>query len=501
MTTLIDLIEKKKAPLRLDHRQAPLVDGIREYREQDIVPFTTPGHKRGTGIGPETVAALGWDVFHNDISVGAGVDDTHFTRDLVGQAERLAADAWGAGRSFFLVNGSSIGNHVGILSLVGPGDKIVVARNVHKSILSALILSGSRPVYVRPPYDPEFEVAHGMAAEDLEDTLRAHPDAAAVVVVSPTYFGVASDLPRLAEICHRHGVPLHVDEAWAPHFPFHPALPVAAMQAGADSSVTSIHKLLAGFTQAALLNVQGDRVDPADSSRWLSLLQTTSPSALILASIDASRRQMVQEGEALLTRTIALGAMARERIRALPGLKPMGEEVLSCPGVAGFDLTKLVIDVRETGMTGYDIEAWLRARHRIAVEMSDHRRIVALLSLADTEESVNRLLDALALIPHELRPEHARPFAAPYDPAALEAESVLTPTEAYHAYARFVPLAEAAGEITADVLTPYPPGIPLVAPGERFTPSIVEYLRAGLAAGIHVRGASDSSMATVRVVC
>jgi len=491
---------KSVRALRLDHAQAPLVDGIREYRELDIVPFTTPGHKRGAGLPADTVAALGWDVFHNDISVGAGVDDTHFTRDLVGQAERLAADAWGADRSFFLLNGSSIGNHVGILSLVGPGDKIVVARNVHKSIIAALIISGAKPIYVQPRYDPEFEVAHGLAAEDLAATLDAHPEATAVVVVSPTYFGVASDLPRLVDVCHSRGVPIHVDEAWAPHFSFHPDLPVSAMQAGADSSVTSIHKLLCGFTQGALLNVQGNLVDPVDWARWLSLLQTTSPSALILASMDAARRQMVFHGQELLDQTIALGNMARERIREIPGLKPMGLEVLHQPGVAGFDLTKLVIDVQGTGLTGYDIEAWLRARHQITVEMSDHRRIVALLSIGDSEASVARLLHALEQAPHELRPEHARPFQAPHDLAGLETESVLTPTEAYHAYSRFVPLVEAAGEITCDMLTPYPPGIPLVAPGERFTPRIVEFLRAGLAAGIHVRGASDPTLQTVRVV-
>ncbi len=494
------LVQRSRRPLLLDHTQAPLVDGIREYRELDILPFTTPGHKRGASIPAATSEALGWDVFHNDISVGAGVDDTHFTRDLVGRAERLAADAYGADRSLFLLNGSSIGNHVGILSLVGPGDKIVVARNVHKSILSALILSGARPVYVRPPYDPDFEVAHGVAVDEVARTLEAHPDAAAVVVVSPTYFGVSSDLPALVDLCHGKNLPLHVDEAWAPHFKFHPALPPSAMEAGADSAVTSIHKLLSGFTQSALLNLQGPRVDKNDTARWLSLLQTTSPSALILASIDGARRQMVLQGEDLLARTIALGNMARERINLIPGLRAIGLEVLRQPSVAGFDLTKLVIDVRETGMTGYDVEAWLRARHRISVEMSDHRRIVALLTIADTEESVERLLTALALVPTELHPSQARPFDAAYDPAALEAESVLTPTEAYHAYTRFVPLSQAAGEITADVLTPYPPGIPLVAPGERFTPNIVDYLRAGLAAGIHVRGASDPTMETVRVV-
>jgi arginine/lysine/ornithine decarboxylase len=320
------------------------------------------------------------------------------------------------------------------------------------------------------------------------------------VVVNPTYFGVCSDLAGLAQICHDHGIPLHVDEAWAPHFPFHPDLPPSAMQAGADSGVTSIHKLLSGFTQSAMLNVQGPLVDPVNTARWLSLMHTTSPSALILASIDASRRQMMLQGRDLLDRTIALGIMGRERINALPGMRAMGTEVLDRPGVTGFDLTKLVIDVHGTGLTGYEVEDWLRDRHQITLEMSDHRRIVALLSIADTEASVGHLLNALALVRDELRPSGAQIFHPPRDLSGLEAESVITPAEAYHAQIRLVPLAHAAGEITADVITPYPPGIPLVAPGERITAPIVEYLQAGLAAGMHVAGASDPALKTVRVV-
>jgi lysine decarboxylase len=486
--------------LRLDHSQAPLMEGVREYREAGMVPFTTPGHKRGSGVAPETVRALGWDGFLNDVPLGGGVDDTHFSGDLLGRAERLAADAYGADRSFFLLNGSSIGNHVGILSLAGPGDEVVLARNVHKSILTAVILSGVRPVYVRPQYDPEFEVAHGLAAEDLIETLDAHPQARAVVVVSPTYFGVASDLQRIAEICHDRALPLHVDEAWAPHFPFHPDLPLSAMEAGADSAVTSIHKLLTGLTQSAILNIQGSLVDSSNTARWLSLLQTTSPSALILASIDACRRQMILDGQALLDRTIALGTMARERVNAIPGLKALGLEVLQRPGVAAFDLTKLVIDVHDAGFTGYDVEDWLRERRNIAVEMSDHRRIVALLSIADTEASVGHLLDALSVVTRELPAAWSPGFHPPRDLTQLETETVLTPAEAYHSLARHVPLADAAGEITADVITPYPPGIPLVAPGERITKRIVEYLQAGLRAGMHVAGPSDPTLTTVRVV-
>jgi arginine/lysine/ornithine decarboxylase len=465
-----------------------------------MVPFSTPGHKRGSGIAPEAVRALGFEAFLNDIPLGGGIDDSRLTFDVLGKAERLAADAFDADRTFFLLNGSSIGNQVGILSLVKPGDEIVLARNVHKSILTALILSGAQPIYVKPRYDPEFEVAHGLVAEDLAETLDAHAGAKAVVIVSPTYFGVASDLPRIAEICHARGLPLHVDEAWAPHFPFHPDLPPSAMQAGVDSAVTSIHKLLTGFTQSAILNIQGNLVDSNETARWLSLLQTTSPSGLIHASIDACRRQMVQEGKTLLDRTIALGTEGRERINSIPGFKTMGLEVLQRPGVTGFDLTKLVIDVSGTGLTGYVVEEWLRAKRRITLEMSDHRRIVALLSIADTEASVGHLVGALAEVTCEVQASEARRFAAPHDITGLDTESVITPAEAFRSPVRHVALADAVGKIAADVITPYPPGIPVLAPGERITRPIVEYLQAGLKVGMHVAGPSDPTLATVRVV-
>ena len=485
-----------------DHTQAPLVDAVRFYREADALPFTTPGHKRGTGIAPDATAALSLEAFRNDVPLGAGIDDSHFSHDLLGHAERLAADAFSADRSFFLVNGSSIGNQAAILALAAPGEQIVVARNAHSSILAALILGGARPVYVQPRYDPDLEVAHGVEAADLAATLDAHPRVQAVVLTSPSYFGVASDLPRLAALCHERGLPLHVDEAWAAHFPFHPGLPPSAMQAGADSAVTSIHKLLTGFGQSALLNVRDALVDPAAVSGWLRLLQTTSPSALILASIDASRRQMMLEGRELLDRTLALAAMARERIGALPGLQVMGAEVLGRPGAAAFDPTKLVIDVAGTGHTGYWVEAWLRADHRITVEMSDHRRVVALLSVADTQASVGRLLAALATLPEAASRPRDRRVGVPRDLAAdMDPEVVLTPAEAYRSPAQPIPLADAAGQIGAEALTPYPPGIPLLAPGERITPHIVAYLQAGLAAGMHVAGASDPTLATVLVVC
>lgn len=488
----------------LDHTRAPLAEAVRAYRLEGTIPFTTPGHKRGRGLAAATAHDLGDDSFLNDIPVASGVDDTHTTRDVLGQAERLAADAFGARRSYFLLNGSSLGNQAALLATVQPGDEVVVARNVHKSIMAALILSGARPIYMRPCYDPDLEVAHGPDPADLAAALDAHPRARAVVVVSPTYYGVAGDVPALAALAHERGVPLLADEAWAPHFAFHPDLPPSAMQAGADLGVASIHKILTGFTQSAILNLQGQRIDAALVARWLDLLQTTSPSAFILASIDACRRQMALYGHDLLARTLALGDMARAWLNELPGVSVLGNEVVGRPGAAAIDRTKLVIDVRGAGWSGYDADGWLRERHHITVEMSDHRRIVALLSLADTEQSVGALLDALTELATTAHRQESAPFAVPRDIMGvdmhMDVESALTPAEAFHAPARHVSLKQATGEISADVVTPYPPGIPLLAPGERITRPIVEYLRAGRAAGLRVTGATDTTLATLRVV-
>lgn len=486
--------------MEYDHSAAPLAEAVQAYRDAGTLPFTTPGHKRGKGVPAATAALLGAETFANDIPLASGVDDTHLSRDVLGQAERLAADAYGAARTFFLLNGSTLGNQAAILSVAGPGDEVIVARNFHKSMLSALILSGARPIYIYPQHDPAMEVAHAIRPADVAAMLAAHPRARALLLVSPSYFGVASDLAAIAALCHQRGVPLVVDEAWGPHFPFHPALPPSAMASGADAGVTSIHKVLTGLTQSSILNLQGNLIDPSRVASWLGLLQTTSPSALILASIDACRRQMVLHGRELLSGTLALGARAREALNATPGLSVLGAELVGQYGVAAVDSTKLVVDVRGSGASGYAVDVWLRQRHGITVEMSDHRRVVALLSVADDEQSAGRLIEALQQFAASAPGDSGTPPVAAVEVATLRTESAMTPREAFFAPAQAVPLDEAIGRVAAEVVTPYPPGIPLLAPGELVTRPIVEYLHAGRSAGMHVSGVADQSLGTLRVV-
>lgn len=486
--------------MTLDHTRAPLAEGIRAYRDAGAVPFTTPGHKRGRGIPAETIDMLGQAVFENDIPVASGVDDTHMTHGVLRQAEELAADAYGADRSFFLVNGSTIGNEAAIMAVTGPGDSVIVARNFHKSMLAALVLSGARPIYVNPRLDAELEIVLGIDAADLAGALAANPSARAVLVVNPSYFGLSADLRALSHHCHERGVPLIVDEAWGPHFVFHPDLPLSAMAADADAAVTSIHKVLTGFTQSSILNLRGSRIDAARVAACLDMLHTTSPSALILASIDACRRQMVLSGRDLLGRTLLLAAVVRQAIAAIPGLACLGAKPLGRRDAWSIDPTKLVIDVHNIGTTGYDADVWLRRHHNITVEMSDHRRVVALLSIADDEASAGRLVTALREMAGDGSLVRRLALTPTYDPRAVQTRNELTPREAFFAPWRAVPLAGAPGRIAAEVITPYPPGIPLLAPGDRITGPIVEYLQAGTATGMHVTGAADPTLASLRVV-
>ncbi|HET7093169.1 MAG TPA: aminotransferase class I/II-fold pyridoxal phosphate-dependent enzyme, partial [Thermomicrobiales bacterium] len=297
----------------VDQRRAPLLEGIQRYHDLGIVPFSTPGHKLGGSLDDALRGRFGETLFRNDVPLGGGIDDTHYHGETLREAERLAAAAWGADRAFFLVNGSSAGNHAFLLAAIRPGDKVIVGRDMHKSLLVSLILTGATPVYVAPGLHPELNVGMGIAPEEIAAALDAHPDARLVALVSPSYCGVASDLAGIAAVAHARGVPVYVDEAWGPHFHFHPALPPSAMASGVDGAVTSAHKMLGSLTQAALLNAQGPRVEAGKVQAAVGMVVTTSPSVPILASIDGARRQMALHGEALLERAIALAADARRR--------------------------------------------------------------------------------------------------------------------------------------------------------------------------------------------
>ena len=481
----------------VDHQRAPFVEALERYRAAETVPFTTPGHKLGLAADPQLLVLLGADVFAADVWLNTVVYE-----DTLRAAEALAADAWAADRSFYLVNGSSSGNQAFLLATLQPGDEVVVARDIHKSLLVALIQTGARPIYVTPRLHPSLGCGLGIAAADVQAALDAHPATKLVALVSPSYCGVASDLTTIVDVAHARGVPVYVDEAWGPHFAFHPALPRSAMESGADGAVTSAHKLLAGLSQGSVLHVRGMRIDVGRIAATVRMTQTTSPLLPILAALDACRRQMALTGKALLERTIELAEEARRRLRDLPGLAVVGPD---CLGDAAYDYdpTKLVVDVHGLGMTGYEVEQALRERFVIAPEMSDLVGVMCLVTIGDTRKSIDRLVGAFSHLSRERRPTAGFAVGSVLRSSGAiiaATEQALSPREAFFARARAIPLVEAVGEVAGELVVPYPPGIPVLVPGELITAAKVEYLRDGMKHGMYVCGPADPQLATIRVV-
>ena len=383
----------------------------------------------------------------------------------------------------------------------GPGDEVVIARDFHTSLLTALIHTGACPIFVSPQVHSSLDINLGVRAEDVAAALSEHPNARLVVVTSPSYWGVTSDVAGIASVAHLHGVPLYVDEAWGPHLPFHPDLPCAAIMSGADVAVTSAHKLLSSLSQGAILNARGGRLDLGRLAAAVRMGQTTSPLVPILASLDACRRQMVLEGEQMLERTLELAAYARQRLGSIPGITVSDAQRLGLPHER-FDATRLVIDVQGLGVSGFTVERTLRDRFGIAVEMSDLVGIVCLVTIGDRRASVDRLVSALATVASERGVARLVAIGTPRSAGTVTApgEQVCSPREAFFARSHAVPLAASTGEVAAELVVPYPPGIPVLIPGERITATKIAYLAEITRRGASVRGPADSRLATVRVV-
>ncbi|HEY2477396.1 MAG TPA: aminotransferase class V-fold PLP-dependent enzyme [Solirubrobacterales bacterium] len=485
-----------------DSNQAktPYVDALLEYSARETGRFQVPGHKGGLAADPAMVELVGMTGLVNDVpSVTEGVDigpePTPFQ-----QAQLLAAEAWGAKRSWFLINGASQGNHATCMALGHMGERVVVQRNVHSSVIDGLVLNGMRPTFVQPELDPELGIAHGLTPESLAAGLDATPDAVAAMVVSPTYFGACADVAALAEVAHSRGVPLIVDEAWGAHLHFHPDLPPDALASGADLVTSSTHKIVGSLTQAAMLHLgEGDRIDAAVVDRCVSLVETTSPSGLLTGSLDAARRQAAVHGEELLGRTLEAIYRTREQIVQIPGLAVLDESMVGRAGIAGWDPLRLSIDVRGTGSTGYRLSKKVFYSHGIDLELYSENVVVGIFGLAEPAATTGeRLVAAMRSAVGELEAEPGAPQEklAPPPPWG---ELVMTPREAYLGPQEVVPFDEAAGRVAAEGLAAYPPGIPNVLPGERLTAETLAYIRESIAHGGYVRGGSDRELKTVRV--
>jgi arginine/lysine/ornithine decarboxylase len=472
----------------MDQNVTPVLDAIEQYREQGNHTFALPGHRLGAGIDDRTAAVLSRGAFQADVITA---------KQAVPDAERLLAEAVGARQAVFTTCGSSISIHTAMLTVTGPGKKILIDRNVHKSVVASLVLAGAEPVWLRPRWDHERQVAHPAPARDVEAALERHPDVSAVLMITPTEYGTGADVRAIAEICHRRGIPLVVDEAWGAHFPFHPAMPTAAIQAGADLVVQSLHKADGGLCQASLILLGGDLVDPTDLRLRLDLITTTSPSALLFGSIDGFRHRMVHEGRQLLDDAVHRANGLRTRLSKQPGLTVMDESVIGHDGVAEWDPLKLSVDVSALGITGYQAKEWLQEKRRLTVQLGDARRIVCSLTYADDDAAIERLTEALETLAGE-PPQADRPAPRIPELEDLNLEQAMTPREAF--FAATEQAADPIGRISAEMISPYPPGVPAILPGERFNSAVVDYLRAGLAAGMTLPDAADPKLATFRVV-
>ena len=492
----------------MDQSRTPYFDVLLDYVDSGVIPFHTPGHMQGRGMDRALRDFLGDNVLAIDLTQIRGLDDLLQPEEAIEEALQLAADAYGSDHTFFLINGSTSGNQIMMMAALNPGDKLALPRNAHKSAIGGLIMSGAHPVWMKPEVDVALHMDHTVTPETVRATLAAHPDIKAVYVVSPTYYGVAADLEGIAAVAHEHGVPLLVDEAWGPHFHFHPALPVDALEAGADMCINSTHKMLSSLSQTAMLHHKGDRIKLDRLKAVVKLFLSTSPNLVLVASLDVARKQMATVGSALLSRTIEIAGDARRRLNAIDGIYCFGEEQIGKPGVFAFDPTKITITVKDLGYTGYEAEEILRRRYNVQCELADLFNCLALFTIGTTQEAADRLVYGVKELSREDRPIDVfspsgvlerRLKTGTYNLPAIPPIR-MNPREAFLADTEFVRFKASAGRICAEVITPYPPGIPVISPGEEITPDVVAYLDLEKKAGVRMQGPYDSELRSIRVV-
>lgn len=484
----------------MDHSRAPVLESLQEFRRRGDVVFGPPGHKQGRGTDPRVAEVLGIDVFRSDVLSLNGLDDRRQSQGVLEQAQELMADAVGAEHAFFSTCGSSLSVKTAMLSVAGPGEKLLLSRNAHKSVIAAVIINGVVPIWVHPRFDGERHLAHPPEADDVRDRLREHPDAKGMLLITPTDWGTCADIRAVADVCHSFDVPLIVDEAWGAHLPFHPGLPSWGMDADADLVVTSVHKMGGAIEQSSVFHLQHDRVSPDVLKQREDLLGTTSASSLVYAALDGWRRQMVEQGHGLLEAALRRAERVRAELGEMPGLRVMGGEIVDEGMAAEFDPLKIVVDVRELGITGMQGAEWLRAHRHVDVGGSDSCRISASVTHADDDETEKVLLDAVrALVENAGSIERQSPIHLP-EPHVLELEQAVLPRDAFFGTTEQIPAEHAVGRVCAETISPYPPGVPVVAPGEVITAEVLDYLRSGIEHGFLVSDSADPTLRTLRVL-
>jgi arginine/lysine/ornithine decarboxylase len=484
--------------MKKDQRRTPLFDAILDFVARAPAPFFIPSHKMGRGIDPRWLDFAGENIFKMDLSEVRGLDDLHRPRGPIAEAQALAADAWGADRSFFLVNGTSAGIIAAICGVVSEGRKIIVPRNAHKSVVFGLIVSGAIPVYVPAEIHAEKGLVGGISRKKLESIYAENADAKGVLAVSPSYHGICGDMRGLIEATHARGGAFIADEAHGNHAYFHEALGPGALALGADCACQSLHKMSGSLTQSSVLHIAGDRMDASRLEANLQMTQSTSPSYLLLASLDLARSRMALHGREILDRLLFLSEAARRELTALPGIEVLGEELIGEAEIAGYDPIRLVISARELGVEGYELYRLLRDDYNIEIEFGDYFHAVCVLGIGTAKEDVDRLILAMKDISRRfggLRKPLVWDGSLPPAPPML-----MTPRAAHFAERVRVPRREAVGRICAQTLAPYPPGIPVICPGEAITEDICDFLDAQIGKGRPLHGLDDGDPDGIAVV-
>lgn len=479
--------------------ETPLFSGVVNHAKKDPIQFHIPGHKKGKAMDPEFRQFIGDNALSIDLINIEPLDDLHHPHGIIKEAQQLAAEAFGADHTFFSVQGTSGAIMTMIMSVCGPNDKIIVPRNVHKSIMSAIVFSGATPIFIHPEIDKNLGISHGITTSAVQKALEQHPDAKGLLVINPTYFGISANLKEIVDLAHSYDIPVLVDEAHGVHIHFHDALPLSAMQAGADMAATSVHKLGGSLTQSSILNVRDGLVSPQRVQSIISMLTTTSTSYLLLSSLDVARKRLATKGFELIERAITLAKDAQKAINQIPGLYCAGEDILGTEATYDYDPTKLIISVKDLGITGYQAELWLREHYNLEVELSDLYNILCIISFGDSEVETNTLINAL----QELSNTYCdTPCAKQEHHIYIPDIPVLamSPRDAFYSETELVPFHESVGRIIAEFIMVYPPGIPILIPGEIITDDNLHYIEENLRVGLPVQGPEDETFQYLRVI-
>ena len=477
-----------------DQSKAPIYEALEVFRGERIVPFDVPGHKRGQG-NPELTKLLGKQCVGIDVNSMKALDNLCHPVSVIKEAEELAADAFGAAHAFLMVGGTTSSVQSMVLSVCKKGDKIILPRNVHRSVINALVLCGATPIYVNPDMDSRLGIALGMRLSQVERTGSEHPDAVAVLVNNPTYYGICSDLKRIVELAHGHGMRVLADEAHGTHFYFGENMPLSAMAAGADMASVSMHKSGGSLTQSSFL-LTGPDVSPGYVRQIINLTQTTSASYLLLASLDISRRNLALRGRQEFAKVTALAEYARKEINQIGGYYAYTAELINGDSIFDFDRTKLTVNTLGIGLAGIEVYDLLRDEYDIQMELGDIANVLAYISIGDRERDTERLIGAL----EEIRRKYGRDDANLYTQEYIEPKVAVSPQSAFYAEKESLPLRETKGRICSEFVMCYPPGIPILAPGEEITEEILEYIIYAKEKGCSMTGPEDAGIERLNVL-